>query len=261
MKKLLLSTVMAFAFMAPAYAVGTGTVADPYQGVGQSDTAGNLTILSGPDADDVKMFLNDTSHGQTVTSFTGSITGNGGHSSESIGVVPNTGVTTASGFATIKPGGSDPLTSLTYTPESGVDVDGFFTRAQFDFAGKHNDAPASWLVYMTVVSSDGTATFAFNETKLSADVDSFGIDEVVGANGALISSVTLFVNATGISFKEVKQEEWSPCGTGMGDCGGVVINPTSGVPEPSTWLLGLTGFGLVAALGWKRKRSARYAIS
>ena len=33
------------------------------------------------------------------------------------------------------------------------------------------------------------------------------------------------------------------------------------VPEPSTWLLGLTGFGLVAALGWKRKRSARYAIS
>lgn len=35
----------------------------------------------------------------------------------------------------------------------------------------------------------------------------------------------------------------------------------SPVPEPSTWLLGLTGFGLVAALGWKRKRSARYAIS
>ena len=41
-----------------------------------------------------------------------------------------------------------------------------------------------------------------------------------------------------------------------------IINPTvGGVPEPSTWLLGLTGFGLVAALGWKRKRSARYAIS
>ena len=39
----------------------------------------------------------------------------------------------------------------------------------------------------------------------------------------------------------------------------VVINPTGGVPEPSTWLLGLTGFGLVAALGWKRKRSDRLA--
>ena len=31
----------------------------------------------------------------------------------------------------------------------------------------------------------------------------------------------------------------------------------SGVPEPSTWAYGLMGFGLIGALGWKR----RYAIS
>jgi hypothetical protein len=33
------------------------------------------------------------------------------------------------------------------------------------------------------------------------------------------------------------------------------------VPEPSTWLLGLSGFGFIAAISWKRKRTARYAIA
>jgi hypothetical protein len=35
---------------------------------------------------------------------------------------------------------------------------------------------------------------------------------------------------------------------------------TSGVPEPSTWAMGIIGFGMVGALGW-RKRSPRYAIA
>jgi hypothetical protein len=33
----------------------------------------------------------------------------------------------------------------------------------------------------------------------------------------------------------------------------------SSVPEPRTWGLILSGFGLVAALGW-RKKTARYAV-
>ena len=259
MKKILLTSVMAFAFAAPAYATGTGTVADPFEGVGQTDAAGNEAILSGHDGDDVKMFLNDTSKGQTVTSFSGSVTGNGSHSTGSIDVVPDTGVTTASGFATIKPGGSDPLTSLLYTPATGVDLDGFFTRAQFEFDGK-KDAPASWLVYMTVASSDGTSTFAFKETKLNADVDEFGFDEPALRDGAVISSVNLFVTANGISFKEVKQEVWSPCDSGS-VCGTVVINPTSGVPEPSTWAMGLIGFAVMGFMGFKRNRMSRHAIT
>jgi hypothetical protein len=35
----------------------------------------------------------------------------------------------------------------------------------------------------------------------------------------------------------------------------------SAVPEPSTWAMFIAGFGFIAALGWKRKRIARYAIS
>ena len=244
------SAILASPAITPARATGTGTVADPFEGVGQTDAAGNEAILSGHDGDDVKMFLNDTSHGQTVTSFSGSVTGNGSHSTGSIDVVPNTGVTTASGFATIKPGGSDPLTSILYTPATGVDLDGFFTRAQFEFDGKKN-APASWLVYMTVASSDGTSTFAFKETKLNADVDEFGFDEPALRDGAVVSSVNLFVTANGISFKEVKQEVWSPCDSGS-VCGTVVINPTSGVPEPSTWASLLIGFSLMGAFGYFR---------
>jgi hypothetical protein len=34
----------------------------------------------------------------------------------------------------------------------------------------------------------------------------------------------------------------------------------SSEPEPGTWALILPGFGLMAALGWQRKRAARHAV-
>lgn len=34
----------------------------------------------------------------------------------------------------------------------------------------------------------------------------------------------------------------------------MVIGFSTGVPEPSTWAMGLMGFGLVGALGWRRSR-------
>ncbi len=42
----------------------------------------------------------------------------------------------------------------------------------------------------------------------------------------------------------------------------LLVTPTSvgSVPEPSTWLLGLTGFGFVAAMGFRKSRKNRLAV-
>ena len=40
---------------------------------------------------------------------------------------------------------------------------------------------------------------------------------------------------------------------------GPASSPTGGAPEPSTWAMGLIGFGLVGALGFKRARKNRLA--
>jgi PEP-CTERM motif len=34
----------------------------------------------------------------------------------------------------------------------------------------------------------------------------------------------------------------------------------SGIPEPKTWMMALVGFGLLGAIGWRRAKTARYAI-
>ena len=113
---------------------------------------------------------------------------------------------------------------------------------------------------MTVANSDGTSTFAFKETKkLNADVDEFGFDEPALRDGAVISSVNLFVTANGISFKEVKPRGLVAMRQAGGVCGTVVINPTSGVPRPSTWAMGLIGFTVMGFMGFKRNRMSRHA--
>jgi hypothetical protein len=39
----------------------------------------------------------------------------------------------------------------------------------------------------------------------------------------------------------------------------MVVGLTSDIPEPSTWLMGAMGFGLLGFVGWRRKE-ARYTI-
>jgi hypothetical protein len=36
--------------------------------------------------------------------------------------------------------------------------------------------------------------------------------------------------------------------------GGVMINPTGGVPEPSTWVMGVLGFGILGAFARQRSK-------
>ena len=95
----------------------------------------------------------------------------------------------------------------------------------------------------------GGATFAFSN-KLDGNVHDNGFDEAVGALGGLITSVAMRSDtADNIYFKEVKQIDWSPS------------DPTgSPVPEPSTWVMMGAGFGFMALLGIRRRKTARYAI-
>ena len=102
---------------------------------------------------------------------------------------------------------------------------------------------------------NGGPIFAFNEPLPEAnDFDFIGVDEPDEneSKAALITHVTMWVATPNVSFAEVKQEEWSPCSVG-GGCD-VVINPTGGAPEPSTWMMGILGFGMVGALALRRHR-------
>ena len=92
------------------------------------------------------MFLNDTSKGQTVTSFSGSVTGNGSHSTGSIDVIAGPGRDHCQRLRHHQAGWLGPAHQLVlYTPATGVDLDGFFCTPSSKFDGK-KDAPASWLV-------------------------------------------------------------------------------------------------------------------
>jgi hypothetical protein len=267
MRKFLLSTVMAFGFLAPAYATGTGTLADPI--TSGCDSSGSFCILpGGPDADDVKMFLDNTKNTDT---FFGSTTGNGSHFTDTIKINTMGFVDTSSGFATIKPIKDGLLTDAIYTPQAGNLFDGFFTRGQLIFTDPNPPchgkdcappaAPPNGATVLMQINGSGPIFSFFEGLPESNDFASIGIDEPSENEllAGLLSSVHIWVATPNVSFAELKQADWSPC-AGLDTACGLVINPTGGVPEPSTWLLGLTGFGLIAALSWKRKRTARYAI-
>jgi hypothetical protein len=47
---------------------------------------------------------------------------------------------------------------------------------------------------------------------------------------------------------------------GGGSITGFNQSMTSGIPEPRTWAMAALGFAMLAAVGWRRKRAARYAV-
>lgn len=221
------------------------------------------------DTDDVKFFLSKTT--AAVTTIDGSLVKNTALSSfQNIEVKSNAPfLQTGNGFAEIDSAdaGDKPsrnlLTQFTFTPiipslldtkppRNFLGFDGFIGRGQVDpeLATKvGNKTTFSWDgdVFLDIAFvGGGTQTLEFFGDTKKDDFGAIGFDEI-NEPGALIDSVTMRLDATG-AFNEVKQFDFS------------VPGAVSGVPEPSTWLLGLTGFGFIAALGWKRKRTARYAL-
>jgi hypothetical protein len=236
--------------------------------------SGNLNVFQcdsdnqATDADDLKFFLNKATG---VSNIDGSLNKNTSNSIfENIRVKANTGASfnqEGNGFAELHSSlAGSPLNNLhtvEFDPIGGSELDlkspisfpgfdGFFGRGQVDplFAttvGKKTTFSWDGDVFLDIkFVGGGTQTLEFLGDTKKDDFGAIGFDEIKEP-GALIDSVTMRLDATG-AFNEVKQFDFS------------VPGAVSSVPEPSTWLLGLTGFGFIAAMGWKRSRTARYAV-
>jgi hypothetical protein len=118
--------------------------------------------------------------------------------------------------------------------------------------GCDNSLNAANLEAEELLKGDGTVTkFAVFDISISqAFAAKNDVEDVFGlfANGTVVAPLAFDTKG--------KLDDTSWTNTGFVNGAAIV-----GTPEPSTWLLGLTGFGFIAAMGWKRKRTARYAIS
>ena len=242
-----------------ARAAGAGTLADPI--TSGCDASGSFCIQS-PDADDVKMFLDD---GKNTDTFFGSTTGNGSHFTDTIKINTMGFVDVSNGFATIKPIKDGTLTGVTYIPQAPNIFDGFFTRGQLVFTdpnpckGKDCPAPAAPPAGATVlmqINGTGPIFSFFEGLPESNDFASIGIDEPNENEklAGLITKVHIWVATDNVSFFEVKQADWSPCAATGSGC--LSATTTGTVPEPSTWAMGVIGFGFLAGLYFRSKRVA-----
>jgi hypothetical protein len=277
MKKLLLTTAL-LAFAAPAYAQTAAapaaapaagnpkctTVQVPGQNLVQVQCESDNQVS---DADDLKFFLDKQSGVQLLKGSLDKNTSIPGD--QNILVTTNAGVSTVTqegnGFAEMKSSDkgspTNDLRAFTFFPiePSIIDgqgpfegFDGFYARGQVDATqasiGKNGKTIFTWDgdVFMHIVFTDNTtADLTFLGDTAKDDFGALGFDEP-NEPGKLIKSVTLSLDNTG-AFNELKQIEFSAVGA-------------LATPEPSTWAMLIAGFGLMGALGWKRKRIARYAV-
>ena len=147
------------------------------------------------------------------------------------------------GFATVKPTSVDAIYSFDISIPGHTFGDLLWDVQMFNT--KVKDALYSFTAYAYL---GGTLQAFHNFVDLGHDSDlSFG---AFGIDGGQFDELYLTTNS---GFKELKHFQVS-------GLDGVVINPTSGVPEPSTWAMGIIGFALIAGMGWKRSRKDRLAV-
>jgi hypothetical protein len=102
----------------------------------------------------------------------------------------------------------------------------------------------------------GNTVSAFNVFSISlqqafALKNDFETFDGLFGNGTFIAPLAADIDGNKTTFYDT-----SFTNTGFVDAAAVV-----GTPEPSTWFMGVMGFGFIAAMGWKRKRTARYALA
>ena len=165
------------------------------------------------------------------------------------------GFTDGNGFANIKSVG-DALQSWEVDPIPGsvfgklaakfLDFDGMLFRGQFvDLPGAVNPKQGDAAQFTLVIHlSDGSfVTNTFSGLKLKADDGVFGFDEVgTLPAGLFVDSVTAVTDPTH-AWDQIKQVEFS-----IGGAVGVI-------PETRTWAMLVIGFGLMGALGYRRRTS------
>jgi hypothetical protein len=199
-------------FGAAALAFGLATLV-----AGTSEARADFIFQLGSAADALN--LNDA---KNVTAFSGTAGGN------NVNFVTDQSVDVASGNATIKPHGST-FTTLTGTPDSGVNFTDFSTRGQLQADGS---------VTITVTDQNNVM-HSHTFTGFKANQDFAPIEAIaVGGSGEVIKSVE--VSSAG--FKELKQEAFGFA--------------TSAVPEPSSLMMAAIPAGL-AVVALIRRRRAR----
>ncbi len=180
-----------------------------------------FVIDTSPDGD---KFYYDQAN-KDVSSFTGSV---GTQSSGPLVNVTAVGsVDTGAGFSTIKSIKNGSLTTLVFTPVNGNLFD------DFNFRGQLNPS-ADGTVTLTVQDNQGHApeTFTFAGLGSNSDFGRIGIKAIEGS-GSTIKSITLVGD-----FKEEKQNQFS----------------YAAVPEPGTWLAGLSSLGALGLFAWRRRK-------
>ena len=264
MKRMLLAGVMLAALpVSNAYAAGCTIIS----------TGGNLQWLSctsdsqANDGDDVKFFDDGTGGGTTIT---GSLAKNSQAAGQQNVSFTSTGSgfnasTDGNGFANFKSIMDDvnaytavpivPSTiPSTMTPFLGFDGELF--RGQLaNFAGSSTawNGDVSVIVHL----SDGTTVFhTFTGFTINNDIGVLGFDEV-NDPGVFVTSVEAFagnLDASGNpltagegSWDQYKQIEFS------------VPGQIASIPEPSTWMTFLLGFGLVGMIARRRGWSSASA--
>lgn len=136
-------------------------------------------------------------------------------------------------MATPQPNDTMPLTSLSFGLQNG----GLFDNVELNLFGASNNAVADF-----VLTDDGGQVFNFSNVVLGNGANRFGFAAVLGQR---ISSLS-FVLTSG-TINDVRQVRITPY-TGGGN----------GIPEPATWAMMLSGFGLTgAALRRPARKTAR----
>jgi hypothetical protein len=165
--------------------------------------------------------------------------------------------TSGNGFANIKSDGDliqkfefDPLRPSDFGAETKFPgFDGMLFRGQevdLPGAGKIKGTDTGSITILVNLSNGKSVTDTITGIKLKNDFGVLGFDEPVGVSGVFVDSVTVSTDSAH-AFDQLKQIEFSVPGS------------VAAIPEPSTWVMFIAGFGLMASLGARKVRKNRLA--
>jgi hypothetical protein len=231
MKRLLLATALATAFGAPAMAADTAIIiwntADPLGAETATGTT-QASILSS-NLDGITVSVSSVLKGTNPNDLT----------EANINIDNTTGTVQTLKIIAGANGYAGPTTGFTLTGTIGATLGGsdlvgqFFADATNSLNGQSLSVTGTLLDSFNSGALTGPQSFSFNGAGLDALLAPYGLAEELTLT--LQPGASVFVQ-------------------------GVSMDAVNAVPEPSTWAMLIAGFGLIGALGWKRKRTPRFAV-
>lgn len=206
--------------------------------LGPVSARADLFVLGIPKGTEEYKMYNDLAN-KDVSTFTGWIGTNNPGPKTPFATVDTIGnVDTGSGYANIKPVKDGTLSSLTLTPNDGKQWGDFSFRGQLVAAGD--------FTVEVFATQGGSTLFSFHQQK-DQDFEDIGI---IASDLTTTSILKVVITAaTGSSFKEVKQINWSLANLPNGP----PIPPN--VPEPSS--MAIAGLGALGLIGYGLRRRSK----